>query len=77
MNARIFSVDDFESVRDGAKLAFQCQPEWQVVREAAGGQPALESAAQHKPELVFMHTELPDFTGLEVCDRLLALASPL
>ncbi len=40
------------------------------VVEASDGATALELAAAHEPELIFLDVHLPDLSGLEVCRRL-------
>ena len=40
------------------------------VKEAATGQEALRLAYELRPELVLLDVNLPDFSGLEVCQRL-------
>ena len=47
-----------------------CQMQNYEAREAGTGRAALELAASDRPDLVLLDWELPDITGLEVCQEL-------
>jgi PAS domain S-box-containing protein len=68
MNAKILNVDDKEinryirtQILSGAGY---------VVVEAKGGREALDLCAAEQPELVLLDINMPDMSGLEVCERI-------
>ena len=64
---RILIVDDHEIVRDGLKLLFNRQKEFEVVGEAGSVAEAVRIAAATAPDIVIMDVRLPDGTGVEAC----------
>ena len=64
---RILIVDDHEIVRDGLKLLFNRQKEFEVVGEAGSVAEAVRIAAATAPDIVIMDVRLPDGTGIEAC----------
>lgn len=63
-NASILVVDDEDSIRRFLRVALASQA-YSLI-EAASGQQALSSAAEHKPDLVILDLGLPDIDGIEV-----------
>jgi DNA-binding NarL/FixJ family response regulator len=69
---RILIVDDHVLFREGLTSLFNSQPDFQVVGEAGGMQEAIELARRTKPELILMDFSLPDGTGLDATQVILA-----
>jgi response regulator of citrate/malate metabolism len=67
--------DDFRVARLHAEIAGRV-PELAVVAVTHTASAALDAAAKHRPELVFLDLYLPDASGLKVLARLRALAEP-
>jgi class 3 adenylate cyclase len=65
--ARILIVDDNETNRD--ILMTRLQKHGYELLQAADGEAALASAAQHPPDLILLDVELPKLDGFEVCRR--------
>jgi adenylate cyclase len=66
--ARILVVDDNETNRD--ILMTRLAKHGYELLQAADGQAALASIAQHVPDLVLLDVEMPKLDGFEVCRRL-------
>jgi DNA-binding NarL/FixJ family response regulator len=69
---RILIVDDHVLFREGLTSLFKRQPDFQVVGEAGGVQEAIKSARRTRPELILMDFSLPDGTGLDATQVILA-----
>ena len=66
--ARILVVDDNETNRD--ILITRLERHGYQLLQAADGEEALASAAQHSPDLILLDVEMPKLDGFEVCRRL-------
>ena len=66
--ARILIVDDNETNRD--ILVTRLSKHGYETLQAADGEEALASAAQHQPDLILLDVEMPKLDGFEVCRRL-------
>ena len=66
--ARILVVDDNETNRD--ILITRLEKHGYQLLQAADGEEALVSAAQHSPDLILLDVEMPKLDGFEVCRRL-------
>ena len=66
--ARILVVDDNETNRD--ILVTRLTKHGYETLQAADGEEALASAAQHRPDLMLLDVEMPKLDGFEVCRRL-------
>ena len=66
--ARILVVDDNETNRD--ILITRLEKHGYQLLQAADGEEALASAAQHSPDLILLDVEMPKLDGFEVCRRL-------
>ncbi len=62
---RVLVADDHTIVREGVRLLLEAQPDIEVVGEAADGKAALELARQHRPDLIVMDIQMPNWNGLE------------
>lgn len=67
---RILIVDDHLVVREGLKLIFETQENYEVVGEAENGEKALLLAEQLKPDLILMDLSMPKMSGIEVIKEL-------
>jgi two-component system alkaline phosphatase synthesis response regulator PhoP len=65
---RLLIVDDEPDIVD--MLAYNFEQEKMHVYKAHSGKEAIEQANQHKPDVVLLDVMLPDFDGIEVCERL-------
>jgi two-component system, LytTR family, response regulator len=75
MKHRALLVEDEELSRHRLRRLLEAHPEVEVVGEAGSGPEALEQIARHRPGLLFLDIDLPEFNGFEVLKR--AGASPL
>jgi adenylate cyclase len=66
--ARILIVDDNETNRD--ILMARLERHGYELLQAADGEAALASVAQHVPDLILLDVEMPKLDGFEVCRRL-------
>jgi DNA-binding NarL/FixJ family response regulator len=62
---RVLLVDDHTVVRRGLRLAFDLEPDLEVVGEAANGQEALERVAELAPDVVVMDLLMPVMNGVD------------
>ncbi len=69
---RILVVDDQVLFREGLVALLSGQPDLTVVGEANSVSEAIEMARQLKPDLILMDFALPDGTGLEATEAILA-----
>ncbi len=63
---RILVVDDHLIVREGLKLIFETEENYEVVGEAENGEKALVLIEELKPDVVLMDLNMPKKSGLEV-----------
>lgn len=69
---RLFIVDDHRIVREGLKKIFSGHDGFLVVGEAGTVAESLRLCAQSRPQLVLLDQNLPDGSGVELAERLLA-----
>jgi two-component system response regulator NreC len=69
---RILVVDDHVLFRDGLSSLFKAQPDFSVLGEAGSVKDAIEKARLLKPDLILMDFSLPDGTGLDATNAILA-----
>jgi DNA-binding NarL/FixJ family response regulator len=62
---RILIADDHDVVRSGVRAILECQPEWEVVGEAATGKAAIDQALATRPDVVVLDYALPLVNGIE------------
>ncbi|MCU1463291.1 MAG: pdtaR [Acidimicrobiales bacterium] len=66
-------VDDEEDIRLLVRAVIrQANEGLSVVGEAATGEEAVERCREHQPDVVLLDYRLPDISGLEVAERILA-----
>ena len=72
-NLRILVVDDHGIVRDGVSAVLERNPNLKVVETAATGKEAVSAATRLVPEVVVMDLMLPELSGVDATERILAL----
>jgi len=75
MNRRVLIVDDNTCFRATARRLLE-RSGLIVVAEAGTGFGGVQEARRHRPDLVLLDVELPDFDGFEVAERLSRLEAP-
>jgi DNA-binding NarL/FixJ family response regulator len=66
----VLIADDHEIVREGLKMLIGCQPDMEVVAEAADGRTAVDRALQVMPDVVLMDVSMPRLNGLDAIKEL-------
>jgi two-component system, NarL family, response regulator YdfI len=74
---RILVVDDHLIVREGLKLIFETEEEYEVVGEAENGDRALVLIEELKPDVVLMDLNMPKRGGLEAIRALKEKNNPV
>jgi DNA-binding NarL/FixJ family response regulator len=69
---RILLADDHNVMRRGLRLLLESQPDFTVVAEAADGRQAVEQAHASKPDVVVLDVAMPNLSGIEAAQRILA-----
>ncbi len=69
---KVLLVDDHNVVRQGLKLFLATQPDIRVVGEAHNGAAALQSVAQHEPDVVLMDLLMPQLDGISATQHIKA-----
>jgi len=69
---RILLADDHNVMRRGLRLLLEGQPDFKVVAEAADGRQAVEQAEAQKPDVVVLDLAMPNLSGIEAAQRILA-----
>jgi DNA-binding NarL/FixJ family response regulator len=62
---RILIADEHEVVRQGLRKHLGCEPNWEVIVEAADGKEAILKAAETKPDVAVLAYALPLINGIE------------
>lgn len=68
----ILVIDDHVLFRDGLISLFQSTPDFHVVGQAGTVKEGVEQAFYHKPDIILMDFSLPDGTGLDATQAILA-----
>ncbi|MCC5815587.1 MAG: response regulator transcription factor [Leptospira sp.] len=68
--ATVFFVDDHTILREGLKLIFSNQKDFEVVGEAGNAEDALPLIKSLEPQLLILDISLPGKTGLELTNEL-------
>jgi NarL family two-component system response regulator YdfI len=67
---RIVVVDDHLIVREGLKLIFETEENYEVVGEAENGEDALALVGELSPDVILMDLNMPKMSGLQVIKAL-------
>jgi DNA-binding NarL/FixJ family response regulator len=67
---RVLIVDDQALMRAGFRMILDCEPDIEVVAEAADGLEAIEEAASAAPDVIVMDIRMPRLDGVEATRRL-------
>jgi two-component system, NarL family, nitrate/nitrite response regulator NarL len=68
----VLIVDDHLLMRQAVRAVLEKEEGLTVIAEANNGQEAEEQAAQTQPDVVLMDSEMPDCTGFDATERVLA-----
>ena len=69
---RVLISDDHAVLRHGLRLILQSAPDITVIGETGTGADAVALAVALTPDVVLMHLELPDMSGIEATQRIRA-----
>jgi len=69
---RILVADDHKIVRQGLLLLLKKEPDFKEIFEADGGNAAVQLARKHKPDVIVMDLHMPDMSGAEATQAILA-----
>ena len=75
MTIRVLLVDDVADLRVMFRKAFERDPRFEVVGEAADGYEAIDQARAHQPDVIILDIAMPRMNGLQAIP-LLHEASP-
>src|ERR1051325_9401912 len=67
---RALIVDDEPLARDRIRELLKDHPEVEVIAEARNGKEAIDSVANHNPDIVFLDVQMPDLDGFDVLRNL-------
>ncbi|GAA4669804.1 response regulator transcription factor [Streptomyces chumphonensis] len=73
---RIVLADDERLVRVALRAILGCEPDLEVVGEAATGAEAVSVVRALRPDLVLMDVRMPEVDGIRATERLLATLDP-
>ncbi|WP_431784125.1 response regulator [Streptomyces chumphonensis] len=73
---RIVLADDERLVRSALRAILGCEPDLEVVGEAATGAEAVSVVRALRPDLVLMDVRMPEVDGIRATERLLATLDP-
>lgn len=68
----VLVADDHPVVRYGLRHLFEQAGDLTVVAEAGSAHQVIEQARQHCPRVIMVDAELPDRSGIEACEEILA-----
>jgi DNA-binding NarL/FixJ family response regulator len=71
MAFRLLIVDDHPSFRASARAILEAEG-FVIVGEASDGASALVAVAELAPDVVLLDVQLPDASGFDLCERILA-----
>lgn len=77
MAIRIFLIDDHFVVREGLKLIFETEDEYDVIGEAEGGMQALEKLKSCTPDVILLDLNMPDMSGIDVLKKFAQMNSEI
>lgn len=72
---RVLSVDDHPLLREGIAAIINSQPNMELVGQAESGAGAIAAYRQYRPDVTLMDLRLPDMSGIEAMQAILAEAA--
>jgi two-component system, NarL family, response regulator YdfI len=72
MAIRLLIADDHLIVRDGLRLIFETNADFDLIGEASDGAEAINLAAELQPDVILMDLRMPGMDGLTAIERLQA-----
>jgi two-component system, NarL family, response regulator len=69
---RIVTADDHPLIREGLSALISVHPDMSIVGEAADGATAIRLFNELQPDVLLLDLQMPNGSGLEVIDRLIA-----
>lgn len=72
MTTTVLLADDEGLIRSALATLLPLEGDFEVVTEAENGRDALAAFAEHRPDVLVLDLEMPELTGLEVAERVLA-----
>ncbi|WP_340562458.1 response regulator transcription factor [Streptomyces sp. GSL17-111] len=73
---RIVLADDERLVRGALRAILGCEPDLEVVGEAATGAEAVSVVRELRPDLVLMDVRMPEVDGIRATERLVSTLDP-
>ncbi|WP_181313064.1 response regulator transcription factor [Nocardioides campestrisoli] len=71
---RVLLADDENLIRSALAQMLDLEDDLEVVAEAATGAEALAAVGEHRPDVAVLDLQMPDLDGIEVAERLAAVA---
>jgi DNA-binding NarL/FixJ family response regulator len=71
---RVLCIDDHPTVLDGLTAILNLQPNMEVAAAATNGREGLQQFRDLRPDVVLVDLRLPDMSGFEVIERIIAEA---
>lgn len=72
---RVLIADDDAMARRHMADILGSQPDFEIVAQAADGAEAIEAARRHHPDVILMDVKMPNMTGVEATEAVLAQLS--
>jgi len=68
-------VDDHEIVREGLKLALQCEPDFKIIGQASNSKDLMKLLEIAYPDVILLDERMPEESGIDIC-KILAKSHP-
>lgn len=60
-------VDDHEIVREGLKLALQCESDFEIIGQASNGKDLMKLLNIVYPDVILLDERMPEASGIDIC----------